>query len=132
MSRTWTMIAGLALATALAACGGTSAESAAEDLTGVYNDMAAVLEGIDDVDSLEAARSDMRDIAERMNSMRDDWEALAEDGDPQATWDEGMTQDLMEAQQRMTAAMMKVAMDPALAQKFSEVMLEFGDAFDQR
>jgi len=126
------MISGLALAAILAACGGSSTESAAGDLADVYNDMADVLEGVDDADSLEAARSDMRDLAERLRSMRDDWDALDQGSDPQDMWDKDVAEDLMKAQQRMTTAFMRIGMSPALAQQFSEVMQEFGDTFDQR
>lgn len=117
----------------LAACGGAASEeeAAAEDLSGVYNDMADVLEGVTDSDSLESAKADMRDLAERMKELRDQYEGMAMDEDAQAKFSEAVTQDLQQAQQRMTAAMMKVGMNPQLTAKFAEVMQEFGDAFDE-
>ncbi|MHC4846264.1 MAG: hypothetical protein ACYTCU_08885 [Planctomycetota bacterium] len=133
MSRIWTIVAGLALLSSLAACGGTTADDVASDLADAYNDMADILEDVDDEASLEAARADMRDIAKRLSAMRDDWEELAETGG--AEWADDMPEDLpelMAAQQRMTAAFMRVGMNPALQQQFSEVMQEFGEAFEPR
>ena len=117
----------------LAACGGAASEeeAAAEDLSVVYNDMADVLEGVTDSDSLESAKSDMRDLAERMKELRDQYEGMAMDSEAQAKFSEAVSQDLQKAQQRMTAAMMKVGMNPKLTMKFQEVMKEFGDAFDK-
>ncbi|GEM_PF-7099406 len=137
MIRTWRAIAGRTLAASLlavlAACGGAASEeeAAAEDLSGVYNDMAEVFEGVTDSDSLESAKADMREIAERMNELRDQYEAMAKSPDAVGKLSETVTQELQQAQQRMTAAMMKIGMNPQLTAKFAEVMKEFGDAFDE-
>jgi len=117
----------------LAACGGAASEeeAAADDLTGIYNEMADVLEGVTDGDSLEAAKGDMKDIAEQMKALRDQYEGMVLDTQDEAKISDAVTKGLMAAQERMTAAMMKVGMNPQLTMKFQEVMKEFGDTFDE-
>ncbi len=129
MGRTWTtMLAACALTAALTACG-SSAEDVADDIADVYNEMADVMEGVTDAESMDAARPKMRAIAERMQAMRAEMETMDEDDIAAESWDSSMNEEFMEASQRMQAAMMKLAMNPELAQPFGEMMQEFGESF---
>ena len=55
MLRIRTLIVCLALATAIGGCGGPDVEDMTEELADVYNDMADVIEGISDDESIEKA-----------------------------------------------------------------------------
>ncbi|MFT7461926.1 MAG: archaellum component FlaC [Pseudohongiellaceae bacterium] len=132
MSKTWMTMAGLALTLGLAGCGaGNDQEEAAEEYTDVFSDVADVLEGVTDEESLEAAKGELKDLGERMKELKDHYEALTKDLSDDELWDEAVSEELMDAQARMTTAMMKIGMNPALTQKFTEQMKEFGDAFDK-
>lgn len=135
MSRCALLFVPTLLLALLGACGDgapSDPEEAGSQLAGVYDDLADELEGVKTEADLEAARPELAALAERLSTLRDQYEALAEGKDAQELWEKGSSPELLKSQQRMTQAMMKVGMNPALAQKFSEVMNEFGDAFEQR
>ena len=120
----------------LTACGGDAAPDdpaeAGSQLAGVLDEVSDELEGVSSEADLEAAKPRLKELAAELATLRDHYERMAEDQDAQERWDEGASEELMQAQARMSQAMMKVGMNPALAQKFSEVMQEFGDAFETR
>ena len=115
----------------LAACG-SSEDALAEDLADVYDEMADVMDGIDDAESIEEAQPRMREIAQTMRALRDEWESAIEDGDAEDLVKSTQNTELLASMQRMQQSMMKIAMNPALAPKMGELMKEFADVFDEK
>lgn len=114
--------------------GGVDVEEVADVQLDVMNEMADILEGVTDSDSLEAAKPKMRELGEELAEHMKEWAEQAKQGVDDAGAAQKMAEmsgELMEAQQRMQAAAMKLAMNPELSAQAAELMQAMADAMPQ-
>ncbi len=131
----------LALLACLSACGGDSATEVStlvDDQTAAFEEMADILDQVQDVDDLEDAKPRMQELGQQMAALRDDWEAFGESlqaggaGPGELMEFTRHATEVASAQMRLSSAMMRLAGDPELRPHINELMEEFGDAFDKR
>jgi len=121
-----------ALALGLVACGGSLVEQAnqlTDQQANIMTEMAGIVEGIENGEDLEDARSEMAVLARKMNEIQMEWQQLSEEGlssEEAAAVAKSHTQ-LNEASKRYSNAMARMLTNPAYAEHMNEVMQDFGD-----
>lgn len=132
--RAWTLaLLGASLLSLGAACGasGVDAEEVAETQVALMTDMVAILNSVDDLDSLQAAKPKMRELGEELAARTKEWKAqaqtmMADPGSAQAM--AKSSQEMAAVGQRLSAAYMKLAMNPELREHLSELGEAMGSA----
>ncbi len=128
----------LACSIVLVACAGSGSE--AEQLIAgqadVMNDMAAVLESVDDASSAESAKPRMRALGERLSELEDEWQAyvasLGTEETAAQAYRSTTPREIAEAQARLSSAFTRLAMNPSLRNQMAELAREMGDAYQAR